>query len=98
MDKTVGIYEPAISKTGASTTTTSTISGPPRIAITMGSDSDKKVLDSGAALLRKFGISYESNITSAHRTPERMVEFAQTAADRGVKVIIAAAGGAAHLP
>ena len=60
----------------------------------MGSDSDKKILDPGAALLRKWGIPYESNITSAHRTPERMIQYARQASERGVQCIIAAAGGA----
>ena len=69
----------------------------PLVGITMGSDSDKKVLDAGAALLRQFDIPFETDITSAHRTPERMLEYAKTAADRGLKVILACAGGAAHI-
>jgi phosphoribosylaminoimidazole carboxylase len=68
------------------------------VAITMGSDSDLPVLKPGIALLDDLGISYEVTITSAHRTPVRMLQFAQEAASRGIKVIIAAAGGAAHLP
>ena len=73
-------------------------SGPPLVAITMGSDSDRAVLAPGAALLRDFGIPTITDITSAHRTPQRMFHFAETAASQGIKVIIAAAGGAAHLP
>ena len=69
----------------------------PLVGITMGSDSDKKILDAGAALLRQFGTPYETDITSAHRTPERMLEYARTAADRGIKVILASAGGSAHI-
>jgi phosphoribosylaminoimidazole carboxylase len=70
----------------------------PLVAITMGSDSDKNVLLPGAKLLTEFGIEYVSDITSAHRTPARMFKFAEEAASKGIKVIIAAAGGAAHLP
>ena len=68
------------------------------VAVTMGSDSDLKVLSAGLKILDDFGVPYEENITSAHRTPERMANFAKEAAGRGIKVIIAAAGGAAHLP
>lgn len=68
------------------------------IAITMGSDSDLPVLKPCFTVLDDMGIEYETTITSAHRTPTRMLKFAQEAAERGVKVIIAAAGGAAHLP
>ncbi|KAL9622836.1 MAG: hypothetical protein Q9160_002762 [Pyrenula sp. 1 TL-2023] len=68
------------------------------IAITMGSDSDLPVLKPAFTVLDELGIEYETTITSAHRTPTRMLEFAQQAAERGVKVVIAAAGGAAHLP
>lgn len=68
------------------------------VAITMGSDSDLPVLKPGFTVLDELGIEYETTITSAHRTPTRMLEFAQEAAERGVKVVIAAAGGAAHLP
>jgi len=64
----------------------------------MGSDSDLPVLKPGIALLKELGIPYLVTITSAHRTPERMTEFARTAANKGIKVIIGAAGGAAHLP
>lgn len=72
--------------------------GSPLVAVTMGSDSDRFVLAPGITLLRELEIPHSVTITSAHRTPERMFEFARNAAPKGVKVIIAAAGGAAHLP
>ena len=68
------------------------------VAIIMGSDSDKSVMDDAAAILKEFGIEFDYTIVSAHRTPERMFEFARTAHEKGYKVIIAGAGGAAHLP
>ncbi|MCJ1474095.1 phosphoribosylaminoimidazole carboxylase ade2 [Lambiella insularis] len=71
---------------------------PPLVAITMGSDSDRFVLKAAVELLKQLDIPHSVTITSAHRTPERMVKFAQEAASKGTKVIIAAAGGAAHLP
>ena len=64
----------------------------------MGSDSDWTVMADAAAALTEFGIAHEVEIVSAHRTPERMIEFGRTARARGLKVIIAGAGGAAHLP
>ena len=64
----------------------------------MGSDSDWTVMADAASALTEFGIAHEVEIVSAHRTPERMIEFGRTARDRGLKVIIAGAGGAAHLP
>lgn len=70
----------------------------PLVAVTMGSDSDRSVLAPGIKLLDELGIPYAASIKSAHRTPKKMVEFAETAASNGFKVIIAAAGGAAHLP
>lgn len=70
----------------------------PVVAITMGSDSDRFVLKPGVEFLKQLDIPFCVTITSAHRTPERMVEFAKGAVSRGIKVIIAAAGGAAHLP
>lgn len=70
----------------------------PIVAVTMGSDSDCSVLAPGIALLTELGIPNIVTITSAHRTPDRMTQFAKSAADKGIKVIIAAAGGAAHLP
>jgi 5-(carboxyamino)imidazole ribonucleotide mutase len=64
----------------------------------MGSDSDWTVMADASAALTDFGIAHEVEIVSAHRTPERMIEFGRTARDRGLRVIIAGAGGAAHLP
>lgn len=64
----------------------------------MGSTSDLPIMEDAANILTEFGISYELTIVSAHRTPERMVEYSKTAVDRGIQVIIAGAGGAAHLP
>ena len=64
----------------------------------MGSTSDLPIMQDAATVLTEFGIEYELTIVSAHRTPERMFEYARTAVDRGIKVIIAGAGGAAHLP
>ena len=68
------------------------------VAIIMGSDSDWPVMEEAAKALESFGISYTADVVSAHRMPEEMVEFAKTAASKGYKVIIAGAGGAAHLP
>ena len=64
----------------------------------MGSDSDWSVMSDAAQALKDFGIEYEVEVLSAHRTPERMIKWGKTAASRGIKVIIAGAGGAAHLP
>ncbi len=68
------------------------------VAIIMGSDSDWPIMEEAAKALDTFGISYTADVVSAHRMPEEMVDFAKTAAARGYKVIIAGAGGAAHLP
>ncbi|SFC76939.1 5-(carboxyamino)imidazole ribonucleotide mutase [Flexibacter flexilis DSM 6793] len=68
------------------------------VGIIMGSQSDLVVMQAAADVLEQLGVAYELNIVSAHRTPLRMVEYAQTAAAKGIKVIIAGAGGAAHLP
>ena len=68
------------------------------VGIIMGSDSDLSVMKPAADMLKEFGIGYELTVVSAHRTPLRMVEYASQAAARGLKVIIAGAGGAAHLP
>ena len=68
------------------------------ISIIMGSDSDLPVMKEAAEILKEFGIPYELTIVSAHRTPQRMFDFAATAKSRGIKIIIAGAGGAAHLP
>ena len=70
----------------------------PLVGIIMGSDSDLSVMQAAADILKQFDISHEVTIVSAHRTPLRMVEYAQKAKERGLKVIIAGAGGAAHLP
>ena len=70
----------------------------PIVGIIMGSDSDLPVMKPGADILQFFGIEYELTVVSAHRTPERMFDYAKSARDRGLKVIIAGAGGAAHLP
>ncbi len=70
----------------------------PLVGIIMGSDSDLPTMKSAIAICEDFGVAYEVAIVSAHRTPERMVEYAQNAHKRGIKVIIAGAGGAAHLP
>ncbi len=64
----------------------------------MGSDSDFNVMEDAVLMLREFGISHEVEVVSAHRTPDKMVSYAREAAGRGVRVIIAGAGGAAHLP
>jgi 5-(carboxyamino)imidazole ribonucleotide mutase len=71
---------------------------PPLVGIIMGSESDLKVMQAAADLLQEFGVRHEVDIVSAHRTPTRMVEYARTARRRGLRVIIAGAGGAAHLP
>ena len=68
------------------------------VGLIMGSDSDWPVMKDAAELLKEFGVLVEAKVVSAHRTPQDMVEYAETAADRGLKVIIAGAGGAAHLP
>ena len=68
------------------------------VGIIMGSQSDLQVMNEAALILAKLNIGYEVSIVSAHRTPERMFEYAKEAAGRGLKVIIAGAGGAAHLP
>ena len=70
----------------------------PLVGIIMGSDSDLPVMQAASDILKQFNIAHEVTVVSAHRTPHRMIEYAQTAAGRGLKVIIAGAGGAAHLP
>jgi phosphoribosylaminoimidazole carboxylase PurE protein len=69
----------------------------PLVSIVMGSDSDLEIMREAAKALEDFGIAYEIDVTSAHRSPDRTAEFARKAADRGIRVIIAGAGGAAHL-
>ena len=71
---------------------------PTLVSVVMGSDSDWSVMADAAAALEEFGIPHEVEIVSAHRTPKRMIAFGSEAADRGIRVIIAGAGGAAHLP
>jgi len=73
-------------------------SGRPLVGIIMGSQSDWETMRHGALVLAELGIPYETRVVSAHRTPKRLVEYADTAKARGLKVVIAGAGGAAHLP
>ena len=70
----------------------------PQVGIIMGSQSDLPVMAEAAQFLEDLGIAFELTVVSAHRTPKRMVDYAESARDRGIKVIIAGAGGAAHLP
>lgn len=70
----------------------------PIVGIVMGSDSDWPVMEAAAEVLEEFGIPYEADVVSAHRMPEDMIAYGREAADRGIRVIIAGAGGAAHLP
>lgn len=70
----------------------------PLVGVIMGSDSDWPVMKAAAEALGEFEVPYEVSVVSAHRTPQRMLDYARTAADRGLRVIIAGAGGAAHLP
>jgi 5-(carboxyamino)imidazole ribonucleotide mutase len=70
----------------------------PLVGIIMGSDSDLPVMQAAAGVLDELGVAYEMTIVSAHRTPKRLYEYAEGAADRGIRVIVAGAGGAAHLP
>jgi 5-(carboxyamino)imidazole ribonucleotide mutase len=70
----------------------------PRVAVIMGSKSDWEYMREAVELLKQFGVDVEVRVLSAHRTPESTFEFAKTAAERGIEVIIAGAGGAAHLP
>src|SRR6187401_771310 len=72
--------------------------GKPAVGIVMGSQSDLRIMKEAAEFLEEMGIAYELTIVSAHRTPFRMVEYATKARGRGIRVIIAGAGGAAHLP
>ncbi|BBZ06728.1 N5-carboxyaminoimidazole ribonucleotide mutase [Mycolicibacterium doricum] len=70
----------------------------PRVGVIMGSDSDWSVMADAAEALAEFEVAFEVGVVSAHRTPGRMLDYASTAADRGIEVVIAGAGGAAHLP
>lgn len=77
---------------------TSSLLAPPLVGIVMGSDSDLPTMRAAAEVCEQFGVPYEMRIVSAHRTPDDMAAYGKTAHERGVKVIIAGAGGAAHLP
>jgi 5-(carboxyamino)imidazole ribonucleotide mutase len=70
----------------------------PVVGVVMGSNSDWKVMSQACEILKQFGVPHEAKVVSAHRTPDAMFEYAETAAERGLQVIIAGAGGAAHLP
>lgn len=70
----------------------------PRVGVIMGSDSDWPVMGAAGAVLDDFGVTWEVGVYSAHRTPQRMLDYAASAADRGLQAIVAGAGGAAHLP
>jgi 5-(carboxyamino)imidazole ribonucleotide mutase len=70
----------------------------PIVGIVMGSDSDWPMMEPAALALQEFDVEYEAHVVSAHRTPRRMLDYAESAADRGLRVVIAGAGGAAHLP
>jgi len=72
--------------------------GGPIVGVVMGSDSDWPTLKAAADVLREFGVPFEKRVVSAHRTPQLMFDYAESARDRGLKLIIAGAGGAAHLP
>ena len=71
---------------------------PPVVGVVMGSDSDWPTMEPAALALEEFGIAYEADVVSAHRMPHEMIEYGRSAAERGLRVIIAGAGGAAHLP
>jgi len=73
-------------------------SGAPRVGLVMGSDSDWPVMQAAAEALAQFGVAHEVRVLSAHRTPQRMLDWAGAAAGRGLRVVVAGAGGAAHLP
>ena len=74
------------------------MSDPPQVGVVMGSDSDWPVMEAAATVLDEFGVSYEADVVSAHRMPRDMIEYGSQAHRRGLRVIIAGAGGAAHLP
>ena len=74
------------------------MSSSPRVGVIMGSTSDWETMRHACETLEELGIAFEKNVVSAHRTPDRLMEYAATAADRGLHVVIAGAGGAAHLP
>ena len=70
----------------------------PVVGVVMGSDSDWPTMQAAAKILKEFGVPFEARVVSAHRTPDRLMEFASSAHRRGIKIVIAGAGGAAHLP
>jgi 5-(carboxyamino)imidazole ribonucleotide mutase len=70
----------------------------PRVGVVMGSDSDWKVMQHAVEILRQFGVPHEARVVSAHRTPDLLYQYAESAAARGLECVIAGAGGAAHLP
>lgn len=88
----------ATKKTTARTTTRKPRGITPVIGVVMGSKSDWEVMQHACLMLEKFGVAYEAKVVSAHRTPDAMFTYAETARSRGLKAIIAGAGGAAHLP
>jgi 5-(carboxyamino)imidazole ribonucleotide mutase len=77
---------------------TTAVGGVPLVGVVMGSDSDWPIMSAATEALAEFGIAHEVGVVSAHRMPEEMVDYGRTAVDRGLRVIIAGAGGAAHLP
>jgi 5-(carboxyamino)imidazole ribonucleotide mutase len=77
---------------------TTAVGGVPLVGIVMGSDSDWPIMSAAAEALAEFGVAHEIGVVSAHRMPEEMVDYGRTAVERGLRVIIAGAGGAAHLP
>ena len=84
--------------TGTSPSEAAPLADSPRVGVIMGSDSDLPTMQGAIDALTEFGVANEVRVVSAHRTPEVMYEYARTAAERGLRVIIAGAGGAAHLP
>ena len=89
---------PPPSSRSPATASASNTAGSPRVGIVMGSRSDWATLQRAAETLTQFGVPHECDIVSAHRTPDKLAAYATSAADRGLKMIIAGAGGAAHLP
>jgi len=98
IDTAAAIRRDRLAADTSSSSSPSLVSPPPLVTVTMGSDSDMPVLKAGLDVLARFGVPFEVRITSAHRTPLLMMRLGQEAAARGVRVMIAAAGGAAHLP
>jgi 5-(carboxyamino)imidazole ribonucleotide mutase len=85
-------------KSKASQPLSKPLAGKPLVAVVMGSRSDLSVMRAAVEMLREFGVPHEARVVSAHRTPDLLFEYAESAAERGLRVIIAGAGGAAHLP